>query len=154
MFVTSTTYSGALGSLQAADSDCQTAALEAGHPGVFVAWLSDSTHDAIDRTSGVGPWFTTKGALVFASRADLHGAPRVQILDERGNTPQVSLVTGAWSGSDATGIATGEDCEGWTNAGADITATTGTTFVSDTDWGGGNTPLRCNAKAPLLCIQQ
>ena len=150
-FVTSTTYSGALGGLKAADAACQASASTGGLPGVFHAWVSDGSASAYDRTTEVGAWYTTGDDLAFSSRADLRGAPKSELLDEYGGYP--ASAAGAWTGTDSGGAATGQDCEGWTNASAEVAATTGSA-LADATWGGGNAPLRCNLKAPLICFQQ
>ncbi len=140
--------------MQAADADCQDAAKARGLSGRFQAWLSDSRTSAYERTADVGPWYTTADNLAFSGKADLRGAPRSVLLDEYGGYPDGQGATGAWSGSDRAGVATGQDCDGWTNATVDAAGTTGTELGSDATWGGGSAPLRCNAKAPLICFQQ
>jgi hypothetical protein len=152
VFVTSTTYSGALGSVNAADAQCRAAAAAAGLPGVYAAWLSNGSTDAYDHVRDVSPWYTTSDAVAFAAKTDLRGAPAAQLLDETGGYPDPATL-GAWSGSNADGVSTGEDCDHWTNAGGDVQATLGTA-LSDTTWGGGGVLLPCNAKAPLICFQQ
>jgi hypothetical protein len=152
VFVTSTTFSGALGGLDAADMYCQSAATAGGLTGTFHAWISYGSSNAFDRTSDVGPWYTTRDAVAFASKADLRGTPQSALLDETGGYPQT--LAGAWTGSDAQGAATSENCDGWTNATAGAAATTGTGSSDDAAWGGGNSSIPCNAKAPLICFQQ
>jgi len=154
VFVTSTTYSGAVGGLDAADQYCQSSASAAGLPGIYRAWLSDGTENAIDRITGDGPWYTTGGGVAFDSKLDLRGPPRSSLLSEHGGSSVDPGMSGAWTGTDADGLATGEDCEGWTNATADALATTGTAHAFDPWWGGGDSPLSCNAKAALICFQQ
>lgn len=152
VFITSTVFSGAVGGLDAADMYCQSAATAAGLAGTYRAWLSDASSNAFDRTADVGPWYSTSDTLAFASKADLRAAPQSELLDEVGGYPQ--NLAGAWTGSDAQGAATNETCEGWTNATTGATATTGTGFGQDSQWGGGSTSLPCNAQAPLICFQQ
>lgn len=152
VFVTSTTYAGAIGSVNAADAQCQSSATAAGLKGVFRAWLSDSTSNAYDRISDVGPWYTTSDGIAFAAKSDLRRAPAAELLDEYAGYPDPAAL-GAWSGSNADGIATSNDCDGWTNAGGNIHGTVGTA-LSDKTWGGGGALLACNAKAPLICFQQ
>jgi hypothetical protein len=154
VFVTSTTYSGAVGSVTAADARCQESATSRGLAGTFRAWISDATTNAYDRTADVGPWYTTRDALAFASKADLRGAPATDLLDELGQVPDGAGAAGAWTGSDAQGVASGHDCDGWTNAGGDASATTGSALGYDVAWGGDDAPTACNGKAPLLCFQQ
>jgi hypothetical protein len=150
VFVTSTTYSGALGGAEGADAECMRRAVTSGLSGQFRAWLSDASTGAFDRTADAGPWYTTNDALAFVSKADLRGAPRSELLDEYGGYPARA---GGWSGSDAAGIATGDDCDGWTNAASDRTGSTGTLALGAA-WGGGGAPLSCDVKAPLICFQQ
>ena len=154
VFVTSTTYSGALGGLKAADAQCQYRAAAHGLVGVFRAWMSDTTSDAYARTADVGPWYTTRDALAFATKADLKSPPKSDLLDELGGAPAGPGAAGAWTGSDSAGAATGQDCGDWTNATVYVEATTGSTLALDPAWGGGNAPLRCDAKAPLICFEQ
>lgn len=152
VFVTSTTYAGAIGSVQVADDDCQKSAVAAGLSGRFKAWMSGGSANAYDRTADVGPWYTTTGALAFSQKSDLReGSPATDLLDERGNPAPAE---GAWSGTGTTGAATGDDCEGWTNASAAATGSTGSALGLDTSWGGDNTPTPCDGKAALICFQQ
>ncbi len=155
VFVTSTVFSGAVGGLAAADLQCQTAAGRAGLTGLFRAWISDGATSAYDRTaSSSGPWYTTGEALAFATRADLRGPPAATLRDELGGIPDGVATTGAWTGSDSEGRATGQDCDGWTNATVAATATTGSGLGFDTAWGGGHATRRCDQKAPLLCVEK
>ncbi len=152
IFVTSGAFSGALGSVSAADAHCQDAARVLASTGVFRAWLSDSTADAYDRMAGAGPWYTTGDEVAFALKTDMRGAPSAELLDEYAG--HLADGVGTWSGSDSDGIATGQDCNGWTNATSAALATTGDAAGSTARWGGGATTLRCDARAPLICVQQ
>jgi hypothetical protein len=153
VFITSTTYSGALGSLDAADLHCQSSASAAGLTGTYRAYLSDGSANAFDRITGDGPWTTTGGGVAFASKLDLRGAPASVILSEKGVDVLAAGASGPWTGSDADGVATDQDCEGWTNASGELSATLGTALKDDTDWGGGGQAAACNAKAPLICFE-
>lgn len=153
VFVTSTTYSGALGSLSAADLHCQSSASAAGLSGLYRAWLSGGSATAESRITGEGPWSTTGGDVAFASRADLRGAPAADLLSEDGADVVGAGATGPWTGTSADGAATGQDCDGWTNASAEVAATLGSAKKDDPQWGGGGLSLRCNASAPLICFE-
>jgi hypothetical protein len=150
VFVTSTTYSGAPGSVLAADAACQHQADASGLPGVFRAWISNGKADAYVRMSD-GPWYTTADALAFSSHAELRNAPQAELLDEAGGYPQNA---GAWTGSDVNGTSVPDNCEAWTNATAAATGMTGSALGFDATWGGGHAPMRCDQKAALLCFQQ
>jgi hypothetical protein len=79
------------------------------------------------------------------------GFSRADLLSETGD--DALAAGGPWTGSGVDGLATGQDCEGWTNASADVAATLGTGKQDDLAWGGGTPTLRCNSKAPLICFQ-
>ncbi|MEO8798398.1 MAG: hypothetical protein ABI551_10970 [Polyangiaceae bacterium] len=152
VFVTSALYTGAIGSANAADARCQERAVAAGLSGSFTAWISDGTTNAYDRTADVGPWYTTRGELAFAQKSDLrNGSPATDLLDENANPASVD---GAWSGTTAAGLASGNDCDGWTNAGAGVGASIGSALGLDTSWGGDDTTATCDGKAALICFQQ
>jgi hypothetical protein len=152
VFVTSNSYTGALGGLAGADAKCQSSATSQGLSGSFRAYLSDAASNAYDRVPGAGPWYTTDDQLAFASKADLRGAPKAALLDEYAGYPVRVGNAGAWSGSDSGGVATGQDCDGWTRLTADAAGTTGTAV--DASWGGGSAPLRCDTLLPIVCLQQ
>jgi hypothetical protein len=154
VFVTSTTYSGALGGLNAADLHCQASASEANLPGRYRAWLSTTAESAASRITGSGPWYTVDGSLAFADADQLKDAPDVALLPgDVGDVLGPVAASRPWTGTDASGGATGQDCDGWTNATADLDATVGTAAANDIDWGGGNTTTRCDQKAPLICFE-
>ena len=153
VFVTSTTYSGALGGLEAGDAFCQSNAAEHGLTGHYRAWLSAGTTDAFDWITGSGPWVNTAGATVFATKDDLREGSAADILDESGTAPASIGTAGAWSGSDATGVHSGSDCAGWTDATDGASASMGSTLAADPSWGGGDAPSACSAKAPLICFE-
>jgi hypothetical protein len=136
----------------AADADCQATASAAGLSGTFRAWISDATTNAYDRTADVGPWYTTRGELAFSQKSDLReGSPSTDLLDERGNAPSAD---GAWSGTTTAGLASGSDCEGWTNASAGATGASGSALGADPSWGGDDMPATCEGKAALICFEQ
>src|SRR5439155_14460607 len=69
VFVSSANFTGDLGGLHGADGICSSAAGTAGLTGRFIAWMSDTTTNAIDRVmNDVGPWVRLDGALVFANK--------------------------------------------------------------------------------------
>jgi len=151
VFVTSTTYSGALGGAIAADADCAQQALQLGTPGVFRAWLSDGMTGAYDRIADAAPWYSTSDAIAFSTKTDLRGAPSSELLDEYGGHAESA---GPWSGNDVNGAATGHDCDGWKSAATDAIGTAGTAIALDATWGGGPALRSCALEAPIVCFEQ
>ncbi len=62
---------GTLGGFGPADAACQTEAEAAGLAGTYVAWLSTSTTNAIDRIAGSRGWVRADGAPFVDTVADL-----------------------------------------------------------------------------------
>src|SRR5678816_81066 len=63
------------GGLAAGDAKCAYAASGAAIGGVWRAWLSTASMNAIDRIAGGGPWRLMDGTTVFAGRAELAIGP-------------------------------------------------------------------------------
>lgn len=121
IFVTRGTYTGALTAvmgiadgLAAGDAICQQRAKAAGLPGMWVAWLSSSTRDAIDRVTAQGPWRLVGGEVAFENRSQLHGEPLVRLdRDERGELLSTSIDGMAWTGTRAGGERHAYTCNDW-----------------------------------------
>ena len=98
VFVSSMNFTGNFGGLSGADSACVTAAGVAGLGGNWVAWMSDTTNNAIDRIKNdVGPWHRLDGFLVFANKAQMKMLPSAPIdVDENGLTTHAE---GVWTGT-------------------------------------------------------
>jgi hypothetical protein len=143
VFVTSTTSAtGNLGGLAAADGTCQRLAMAVGSGRTWRAYLSverdpangnQPTH-ARDRI-GAGPWFNANQVVVANSLAELHArtGDASVFVDERGQR-----INGQWTGSptpvehdiltgsnaDGT-VAVGLTCADWTSASANVAAQVG-----------------------------
>lgn len=65
VFVTSTLVTGNIGGIAAGDTLCQQEADDAGLAGTYIAWLSTSTVDAIDRLGSARGWVRADGEPVF-----------------------------------------------------------------------------------------
>lgn len=99
-FVTSQRFDGNLGGRAGADAKCATAAVAGGLPGTFLAFLSITGGDAINRFPGNSRgWMRTDGAPLFDQATDITSR-RVRnalTLDELGQViPANSLV---WTGT-------------------------------------------------------
>lgn len=116
IFVTRGTYEGALAidaerGIAAADTICTMRAKAAGLGGTWIAWLSTSELDAIDRVKSLGPWQVVRGDVVFENRAQLYGEPLAAIdRDERGVELSEAAV---WTGTGRGGLRTAETCGDW-----------------------------------------
>jgi hypothetical protein len=124
VFKTPLAWSGNLGGLAGADQLCSDAAKSAGLPGTYVAWLSTSTVNAIDRVTGNGPWLTAESdeggvVEVFASHADLAADHIETDIPAPSRDTSMEAQPGVWTGTTNQGQSTGYDCDGWTSSGLD-----------------------------------
>jgi len=149
MFVTSTTQTGNMGGLAGADAICRTRALAAGLTGTYVAWLSTSTVNAIDRLGAASGWIRVDGRPVFNSRADIvAGKSQYRpTVNEFGATSEDQFLH---TGTAGTGIATGNLCLDWTTTtGTGVAA--GRNRFSGRQWTNANTNS-CAGASPIYCF--
>ena len=115
------TLGGGTTGLDGADRLCNQAAQAANKGGVWVAWLSTDTVNALSRVTAAGPWSQQKpnGELVrtFNNKANLGTGPLTPIvLDENGTDLTLGgTVTGItyWTGTRIGGVNSTFNCGGW-----------------------------------------
>jgi hypothetical protein len=137
--------------LAGGDTLCNLSAHAAGLGGTWVAWLSDSTTDAIDRIRDVGPWYGLDGAKVFESRAALTADPLVALeVNEVGTRTDYA----PWTGTLADGTKAASTCGDWRS---NSDRTYGLCGYSDSTgqrtWSEGVLPL-CNNPYNLYCFEE
>jgi len=151
-FVSSTLTTGNIGGLAGADALCNNAAKAAGLPGTYVAWLSTTTVNAIDRIKADGPWQLVNGTEIAKTKADLvKGSLAARFdKDEKGNTPPPEEDR-VWTATGPNGTFSGEDCNAWGGTGGD--GLVGEAEQTDDDW----TALEeedCTEVNRVYCLQQ
>lgn len=161
-FVTSEGFTGDLAGaggttdgLMAADKLCSIAASRGNLSGTWHAWLSTSTVHAINRLPPAGgPWYSTRGTLLFASRADVQRGPMGRMDgDERGDpVPSTGPSIGAWTGTGPTGTRHEDRCDDWTSSLGSARGATGLTTGLGEAWT-YFLSTSCDKKAALLCFQ-
>jgi hypothetical protein len=126
VFVTSALGQGDLGAwpeagaatgIEAGDQICRNLAADAGlpAPGSFLAWLSTTDVDAVDRVfPHDAPFRRPDGMIVANDLADLlDGSLDTSIhVDETG---AFSMHSAAWTGTNADGTAHASNCQNWTS---------------------------------------
>jgi hypothetical protein len=134
-----------------ADDDCTAAAVERGLGGSWRAWLSSSTSDAIDRIGDAAPWYRVdRATLLFATKAELAGGPRVRIEPPREPPAEEPLLF--WSGTSLDGTRTTATCDDW-RAYLKIIGTVGRADAAGGEWA-VQEPHLCSNYLALLCIEQ
>jgi hypothetical protein len=150
-FVSSATFSGALGGLAGADAKCNTAAQAASLPGTFIAWLSDSHTDAIQRVQDVGPWSLVVGPVVFNNKASLTTGPIAPPgQDEHGHP----LLTRVWTGTAGGGVMGTSICNDWTSAAGSDFGIAGDSTSTSSSWTSSNGRPSCADTYPIYCLEQ
>jgi hypothetical protein len=162
-FVTSTTYTGALGGLEGADTRCQARANAANLPGTYKAWLSDSAESPATRfhcrAASCSPHGYTRvdGVTIVANDwTDLTDTS----LDAAINVTELNQIFVAtdtvWTYTKTDGTAGGfqnTHCLNWTDAGHDTLGDTGIPQNGNFFWTHFGTG-RCDQLSPLYCFQQ
>jgi hypothetical protein len=149
--------SGGVSGLAGADLVCQSLATDADLPSPesFVAYLSDSSTDAIDRVAVEGPFRRIDGVLVASERSDLaagtSGLPTLLAdvqLDDLGVAHSGSVATG----TDAFGRATEDTCLDWAGVGHNPRRTSGLVNDSTSSWVDAGELLHCDVNFRFYCI--
>lgn len=157
VFVTRGTYEGAFvvddkRGVEAADAICQLRAKAADLGGTWIAWLSTSELDAVERVEALGPWRLVGGGIAFDQRAQLYGEPLVALdRDERGEQvdPHDVYRAKVWTGTRAGGSKHADTCNDWTSTSAlgQYGVASGTFTWTDFSTG------LCGNKYRLVCLE-
>jgi hypothetical protein len=152
---------GNLGGLAGADAQCQESADINRLGGTWIAWLSDSKTDAIDRVTSDGPWYTlassggtleTTGGppqLAFAHKADLTGTPRVTIVYDQDG--YLRFAPSYWTGTRTGGTKDVANCKDWTSSSKTDEGSWGTGDKT-AEWTAAGTD-QCWNGGVLLCLE-
>jgi hypothetical protein len=159
---------GNLGGLAGADAHCQRLASDAGLPGAYRAWLSDSRDSPSTRfTRSTGPYVLANGTVIADRYADFTDGTLDNAIarTERDEDPpestgndcnKVNSPTAVWSGSAANGggipVGAGQRCQDWTSAEGNGQMGDAARF-DEPAWSTACSSV-CTARAPLYCIQQ
>jgi Protein of unknown function (DUF1554) len=142
---------GNLGGLVGADRLCQRAAPS----GVWKAWLSDATTNAIDRIADVGPWYTMNALLAFKDKVQLTQTPSAIIEFDQIGSPVTA--SSYWTGTRVGGTSADANCNNWTSAAENTVGVwgDGRQLRGATTWTEASyPPASCNGALNLLCIEQ
>ncbi|HVU03689.1 MAG TPA: DUF1554 domain-containing protein [Polyangiaceae bacterium] len=157
VFVTKDTFDGnlkgtAASGLEGADALCQAAADDASLGGTWVAWLSDSGHDAIDRIADVGPWYRIDGQKVFDDKAAITTTGPAVAISRGPKNEVVSFLP--WTGTKSDGTRTPHNCNDWQSSDSSNSGTCGSSSATATWTETGPTGLPCSIPYNLYCFEQ
>lgn len=172
VFVTKAKFSGDLKTAGAgtdgpdgADKLCLKAATDANLGGAWVAWVSVSGKNALDRVLVDAPWYLVdRTTLVFDGKSKLTSPPLHAIdMNETGTTTLTGtgpLTNRTWTGTNSLGVGVaGKDCGEWTDGTAGVSAVSGTyrgVNGTTTDWTryALDPNEACNKTWPIYCFEQ
>jgi len=155
IFVTSQAFAANFGALTNADNLCQTAAQSGtskAPPGVYKAWISNSSENAADRINrSTIPYYNTGLSKVADDWNDLtDGSIDSRVLfNENGVIASSNF---AMTGTSVAAVSFTNHCSNWSVADASSVAV-GSSNESDNKWTFNSTGL-CSNQWHLYCIQQ
>jgi len=158
VFVTSNRFNGGqIGGLEGADDKCQAEADLAGLSGTYVAWLSDSTTDAVNRLSNPSglPYELVSGATIADNVDDLIDGevPAFINVDAFGTTQKRG--NRVFTGTGTNGKRAGPWCDDWTSG---EKGANGRLAVMDSrsaaKFWTNRGPSSCGSSWRLYCFQQ
>lgn len=156
VFTTSLKYTGNLGGLAGADTECQALANAAALGATWLAWLGDGTDGPMTRFNhATTPYRVVGGGLAAQDWADLiDGTLGVPLNHDETGTPlpqDDDMIV--WTAVFHTGgNTTPVHCSGWTSA-AQTLVPTGLANATDTGWT-VFAPHNCNEMHRLYCFEQ
>jgi len=157
VFVTDSLYTGNLGGLLAADQICQDEALDAGLPGVYKAWLSDSNESPSTRFNmSTAPYALVDGTRVANNWADLaDGSLRHPINQTAtgGAPPYYHVWTNTGIGGVPIYTNPSQICNNWATAEVGISGYVGQTIYQIDNWTQDSWD-DCYQENTLYCFQQ
>jgi len=152
VFVTSLTFPGQLGGVEGADGECNYLARTAEVGGTWKAWLSTSSQSAFDHVADESPWYLMDHrTLAFETRAQLRTGPFGVVSKDEHDAGVPIDGAMVWTGTTASGDASGASCDDWTSATG--TGTAGA-LESPAVWSDASVTSTCDAANRLYCFEQ
>ena len=158
VFLTSAAYSGNLGGLAGADIICNDLAIEAGLPGTYKAWLSDSVTSAAERFTQEGPYILVDGTPIADNWYDLTDGYLLNRIsrDENNNNygSQQYVWTNTQRNGEITNINSSNNCNNWTMNDSSYSGGLGSNYYIYYYWTERNVTSNCSLTRRLYCFQQ
>ena len=154
-FVTSTTTTGNIGGVTAADTTCQTQGSNFDSTLTWVALLSYDTKEAAGRVPIVGPVYstqTTPALIASGYRGLWHDDSLSQAISYNASGTQET--GSAWSGSQSTGTRSSSNyCSNWNSASAGLNGTIGSVTATNGTWF-SNGVSSCDNAQRFYCVSK
>lgn len=155
VFLTSKTYSGNLGGLDGADTICNDLALDAGLPGTYKAWLSDSVISVSERFTHAGPYILVDGTIIADGWTELTGGYLSNPINRDENNYSYGN-QGVWTNTQWNGeikdYSEYYNCKNWTasSSSSGVYGSSSSIYYFWTD----NSKINCSYSRRLYCFEQ
>ena len=157
VFVTSSTFTGALGGVSGGDQACSELATSAGLTGTYRAWLSDGAgrSPSVTFTRTDAPFVMTSGVRLADHWADLTDGTinNAIVIDELGRQPDTVPVV--WTGTEPSGqlASSSASCRGWSDASSGVSGEIGVFDRIGAGWSAARS-APCDQPGRLYCFEQ
>jgi hypothetical protein len=155
VFVSSTALSGDFGvsggALANADAVCAADAASAGVSGTFVAWISTTTVDAIDRLTGSRGWTRVDGTPVLDQPDGIVTGQMLDAIATEANGTRPATGGDLWTGTWRSGRAISDPCSNWTTLSGAQYAIVGDADDAGFTWHGAS--ISCNSSHRIACFE-
>ncbi len=158
VFYSGTQINGNLGGVSGADAACQSWGNSSSHPGIYQAWISDSTSSPATRfiTHSSFLYVLFNGITIANNWADLtSGSIRAPINIDQGGGSHPTYY--AWTNTLSNGTSAGSfsNCNNWTNSTTSFLGVTGENWVTNSSWTDFTSfNQSCPTPVNLYCFQQ
>jgi len=145
-------WSDAVGTgLEAGDAICQARADSVGLEGTFIAWLSDSSTNAIDRLTSNGPWVRLDGVKIANDISEFNNGELFTSINlSEMNTYHIG--SNVWTGTDNYGIKKNDTCNDWMDGSGSYSGVVGHSSNVERYWSEYFTPP-CSYQYRLYCFE-
>ena len=123
-----------------------------GFSGVYRAWLSDSSVDAIFRLPAFDPYVLVDGTVVANHSSDLTDGTLQNPIDRDESGNPLSGVE-VWTGTQENGLGWPPQCQDWTSGGTGDSGVFGRTDFSNAQWT-NHFLTDCGNALHLYCVEQ
>ncbi|MBU4023136.1 hypothetical protein KJ591_02120 [Patescibacteria group bacterium] len=159
VFISSVTYSGHLSGYSGADQKCQQLASNAGLPGTYKAWISDSNSSPSSRFNQSGKFVDIVGDTIADNWTDLTNSSLDKAIQYTEQGGGIGTARKVWTGTDGNGTADGTSrainhCDNWTSTSSSKDGKQGTNGSITTYRWSDDVAVGCNNYGYLYCFQQ
>lgn len=153
IFITSKSWSGAMGGISGGNNKCQQSAVDAGLSGTWIVMLSDDSTPLLGRVPEIaGGYYLLNGNQIATNKADMFDGTIMTAINVNENNVKESAPLNVWTGTMADGLDNGpNDCHAWGWVSAH--GTSGNNGYTNGNWIYNTGYTECSALQRLYCMR-